>query len=429
MAPDCQFRFNSNMPILRGVELNQPLKMKSKYQSIVFLSLFLWLAVACQPSGDSQTAEADEAPAEEATEAVADEAAEAVGDEAEVSSFQQFQALFQNITGDPISKELSDELLGGGNYRPVKVINNQTDIFIYEVADFYLAESSVVYTFSMDGQRLDQKVIFSSEGGELYNYNLEITGINSFEFRGTLDLSLYDESIFGVMSEEEKQSLEKEKVDYYQVDRQGIITKLYAPDIAEINEAASTLSNIEQIYLNLQPEEQRPSAYGSLMNHKGETKDGLAYINADIGFYQFDVANGYLSFKLNASQPIDEETARQIVYWNLEDGRKLVALATRVCAFVCEGSAIEFFYADESNALTPVAYSEIIPDLGMKSWAKNPEDEMVCDYFTVLYNLPQQGKNIEVQVESECSCCEMKGNSVTLEWNNGTFTFGEFASI
>lgn len=382
--------------------------------------LLLSLMLSCQ-SGNKQ----DSAQSEETTEAVEQPEEVPFND----YSFEQFIMQFDvAIKVQPLPKEFSLKYLDGEPYIPIEVISNTGTAFVCLVSNQYAAESYVVFSLSPEGEKVDKKILLNSEGGDLYHYKVQKDSPFEFTFVETLDLSLYDESIEGPMSEEMKNSLSKEKKTYYLIADDGTIQEPYLATVEDIQSAVKELSPIERYFILVTPAENRAEYFGTLMNHKGITKNGQPYKGCYAGFNEISPENGFISYWYEPGYGVEWRTNGQIVYWNLSDGRKLVGVAEASGAMVMEESSLNFYYVDTTDQLTPVNNAEIIPEISQNTWLVDSSKQMDCNYFTMIYSLPKKGKDITVTNESDCMCCETKGDQLTLKWADGKFEMGEFTS-
>lgn len=154
-----------------------------------------------------------------------------------------------------------------------------------------------------------------------------------------------------------------------------------------------------------------------IQNHKkGITQDGVAF---DI----VDEKNGYLS--------IPGDHRWEMCYWQI-GSKKLVAVYDQKCAPICTIDHFNFFSYENGkiskldNATIIPGFNSIYKDFFIKDVkATEKELEKKDIMFTMLYELPQKGKNIivhfGVEADKETYKPYFKGNTMVLKWNNGKF--------
>lgn len=141
--------------------------------------------------------------------------------------------------------------------------------------------------------------------------------------------------------------------------------------------------------------------------------------------------NGYLAY----SGAYEGSTA--LTYWNLTNGNKLIGVESGSCGGACD-SHLDF-YLLTSEQLTELNLEDVIPKITMADFfdtAQMKKDGITKsitrndfpDYFSFLYYLPAQGKNITVEsqthelgeIPDELKKYD-RGAKITLFWNDGTF--------
>lgn len=151
-------------------------------------------------------------------------------------------------------------------------------------------------------------------------------------------------------------------------------------------------------------------------------KHGLFYT-----FEQVDIPNGYL--KLIGAM----EGHLEMCYWNLPNGRKLIAVYHEACGPGCSAESLDFYeWSAGKYKLIPV--SAVFPDLDQKLFGVARDDDFALEFRidfkeTMTVKLPQKGKNIQIAWGSEEFTNEnrnsMPGNSAKLIWKEGKFLIGE----
>ncbi len=124
-----------------------------------------------------------------------------------VSNIVELIAGFKQHGRREIPEELSQKYFAGQYYTMHDVISAGGPLLAVVVSQTYMAASFEVYTFTSDGQLLDSKVLLSSEGGDIYHYKFETLSDRSFVLHRILDLTLYEDTTDGPMSEEQIKSL------------------------------------------------------------------------------------------------------------------------------------------------------------------------------------------------------------------------------
>lgn len=121
-----------------------------------------------------------------------------------------------------------------------------------------------------------------------------------------------------------------------------------------------------------------------------------------------DSKNGYIVYA-----PSGAEVTYTKVYWNLNDGAKLLATEAWGCGPVCSSDI--YFTKYKDGAYTSLETAAVIPDVESLPKMLIPEydpEEENADPIEFKYVLPQKGKNIQFCLEQKC---------IELIWNEGTF--------
>lgn len=136
-----------------------------------------------------------------------------------------------------------------------------------------------------------------------------------------------------------------------------------------------------------------------------------------------DVKNGYLEMV----GPFEGDMA--MVYWNMTNGNKLVAIKIVTCGPVCVTEQFHFYEYDgldfiprSPRDIVPVQYNDFIKgDIAHQTAAMEKNDIVA----TLLFELPRQGKNIIARWGNERDAGDYKpyakGNTMILQWNDGKF--------
>jgi hypothetical protein len=173
------------------------------------------------------------------------------------------------------------------------------------------------------------------------------------------------------------------------------------------------------------------SALGLSSNKRKEMiKDFVAKTEPTDALYRFDVLdvkNGFL--KVTGAI----EGHFEMCYWNRSDGSKLIAVYQEGCGPVCIVEQFEF-YTLRNGKLMPENFSKIIPDVYDDFFLGNAKEqkkklEHADIIITLLYRLPQSGKNIIARWGNEETDDVYrkwaKGTYMELLWNDGVFTKSE----
>lgn len=141
-----------------------------------------------------------------------------------------------------------------------------------------------------------------------------------------------------------------------------------------------------------------------------------------------DIKNGYMSI----SGALEGQW--NMCYWNLKNKNIFIAVYHEGCGPLCYVESFTF-YIYENNSLKQQAYSSIIPVSWNDFLAVSPEiaeKKMVEKDIpaSLLFELPQLGKNIIAKWGNTGVYTDYKGiakgTRMTLIWNDGKFTKGEF---
>ncbi len=158
----------------------------------------------------------------------------------------------------------------------------------------------------------------------------------------------------------------------------------------------------------------------SLLEHKGDSirhkkvKDIIQRGEEYLREYYFeisDVKNGYIKYA-----PRGAEVTYTTVYWNLNDGSKLIATEGWGCGPVCSSDIT--FQRFKDGVYETLENEEIIPEMKALPQMLVPdynEDENP-DPFEFKYVLPRNGKNIQFCLDDNC---------VVLQWEEGMFIVKE----
>lgn len=141
--------------------------------------------------------------------------------------------------------------------------------------------------------------------------------------------------------------------------------------------------------------------------------------------------NGFLAF----SGAYEGSTA--MTYWNLTNGGRLIGIEYGSCGGACDSEL--HFYLLTSGQLTKLDTKDVIPEISIADFfdteqmkkdglTKQITRDDFPDYFSFLYSLPSQGKNIIVEsqthelgeIPDEYKKYDM-GPKIILIWNDGTF--------
>lgn len=157
-------------------------------------------------------------------------------------------------------------------------------------------------------------------------------------------------------------------------------------------------------------------------------KKGVKTTGSEIN-YRFDVVdenNGFLSVTGGI------EGIWEMCYWNLDDGKKLVAVYYQGCGPVCYIESFKFYHLQdgklveqEKNTIIEgydTLYENFFLDYSEKLKKELKDQEIIA---TLLFRLPRNGKDIialfgneySKEIYSEFS----KGDRMLLKWDNGKF--------
>jgi hypothetical protein len=136
-----------------------------------------------------------------------------------------------------------------------------------------------------------------------------------------------------------------------------------------------------------------------------------------------DVKNGYLKIIGGI------DGFMEMCYWELSNGKKMLAIYQEGCGPVCEVVRFDFFETD-GKTFKKLNTKTIIPNTDKDFYKtdvattdKKMEKEDVI--ATTLYRLPRNGKNISVLWGNEGDVATYKkygkGNRMSLIWKNGKF--------
>ncbi len=124
----------------------------------------------------------------------------------------------------------------------------------------------------------------------------------------------------------------------------------------------------------------------------------------------------------------------EMCYWNMSGNTKIVAYYHQACAPMCDVGRFNFLRFDGSY-YEPLFFRDIIPEDIEKEFFKEDMSlalsEMKSKGYraTLLYKLPQKGKNMVVKFGNEESndIYEkwLKGNRMELVWKSGKFDKGK----
>jgi hypothetical protein len=136
-----------------------------------------------------------------------------------------------------------------------------------------------------------------------------------------------------------------------------------------------------------------------------------------------DVKNGYLKIIGGI------DGFMEMCYWELSNGKKMLAIYQEGCGPVCEVVRFDFFETD-GKTFKKLNTKTIIPNTGKDFYKtdskiaekKMSEEDLIA---TTLYRLPRTGKNIMVSWGNEGDIDAYKkygkGNKMALVWKNGKF--------
>jgi len=158
-----------------------------------------------------------------------------------------------------------------------------------------------------------------------------------------------------------------------------------------------------------------------------QKQNGIMKDNSDpellYSFDVLDIKNGYL--KLIGAM----EGHLEMCYWNLKNGKKLIAIYQEGCGPECNIERFDFYNFD-GNIFTVIPKKSVIPDIyddffkTDKTFAINEMGKRDIS-ATLLFELPQKGKDIKAKwgnTESRETYQEFaKGNRMILKWNDGKF--------
>lgn len=180
--------------------------------------------------------------------------------------------------------------------------------------------------------------------------------------------------------------------------------------------------------LGLNIEERKKIVRYSLDNKsQDDAYKDLSDNNANYAFDVIDVKNGYLRL-IGVF-----EGHMQMCYWNLKNGRKLIAIYFEGCGPVCYIERFDF-YEYNGSVFKPINWHSVVPDVyndffGDNHEAKIKEMNDKDILATLLFDLPRNGKNIVAKWGNEDSQETYKkygvGDRMTLIWNDGKFTKGK----
>ena len=180
--------------------------------------------------------------------------------------------------------------------------------------------------------------------------------------------------------------------------------------------------------LNLTKEERKEIVKYSIDNKTED--DAIKDLMGDKINYTFsvvDLRNGYLRM-IGAF-----EGHIQMCYWNMKDGKKLVAIYSEGCGPVCYVAQFDFYEYDGVD-FKPINWRSIVPEIyldffGENSKSKTEELNKEDILATLLFELPRNGKNITAKWGNEDSQETYKkygiGDRMNLIWNDGNFIKGE----
>ncbi|MEQ8810809.1 MAG: YARHG domain-containing protein [Imperialibacter sp.] len=168
-----------------------------------FALLLIIVVTACQQGTTSSATESTESVEQMDTL----EIVETIETTPTESSIKDVIMAFQKNGTREIPEEFSQKNFPGQYYFITDVISAEGPLLSIAVSQTYMSASYEVYTFTSDGVLLDSKVLLSSEGGDIYHYSFEVLSDRSFVLHRVLDLTLYDDTTDGPMTEEEEKKL------------------------------------------------------------------------------------------------------------------------------------------------------------------------------------------------------------------------------
>ncbi len=146
-----------------------------------------------------------------------------------------------------------------------------------------------------------------------------------------------------------------------------------------------------------------------------------------LSFEALDIRNGYIRL-IGAF-----EGHIQMCYWNLKNGKKLIAVYGESCGPMCVMERFDFYEYD-GHAYTSIAWYTIIPDIYGAFFTGDMDqqmEEMEQNDIgaSLLFELPRSGKNIIARWGNEAPQEDYSpysyGDRMKLIWNDGTFSRGE----
>ncbi|MEQ9374698.1 MAG: YARHG domain-containing protein [Imperialibacter sp.] len=218
-------------------------------RSTASFALLLIIAIsACQQGTTSSTTESTESV--EQLETI--ETAEPIESTPSINSIRDLISAFKKNGPMEIPGEFSQKYFEGQNYTIIDIISAEGPLLSIAVSQTYSSASYQVYTFTSDGELLDSKVLLSSEGGDIYHYSFEVLSDRSFVLHRVLDLTLYDGTTDGPMTEEEEKNLTDlgNIESYYVIDHKGNIREFGVFNIGNWD-SKNPLLNYSLIYSGL----------------------------------------------------------------------------------------------------------------------------------------------------------------------------------
>lgn len=136
---------------------------------------------------------------------------------------------------------------------------------------------------------------------------------------------------------------------------------------------------------------------------------GIKYIHDAFQFYisVYEPKNGYIEYTPGAV-----ESTISMVYWNVSDGSKLIAIQEISCGPVCES---EIFFQKYQDGQYQTA-DNIIPSIKELNERLYPNAAQASDPLEFYFVLPRKGKDLNYCLDEEC---------LMLKWEDGTFVLSE----
>ena len=148
-----------------------------------------------------------------------------------------------------------------------------------------------------------------------------------------------------------------------------------------------------------------------------------------LAIHDLDIKNGYLGVAGNSF-----EGDYRLCYWNLPEGKKLIAAYEESYATFAAVESFAFYVYGPDKTVTYVAMKDLIPPVenalfrGDAAQVRQELEEKDIN-VAILYDLPRRGKDIIARISADMTTAQIKpyfhGNRLQIVWDNGKFRIGK----